>query len=739
MRSSQVTRPRRKKNRKKKKKGKDAAEAATDTEVMDGATANVTEQAPFTPIPEGMPCFEPPEPIAEDDWMDVSELCDSAMQGMSLGEMMESPSFRLFDSMSAIEIMDPKMDSGFNNSADMTLERAEESGILSKSLTHEELVIIWDELLMYYLLWLEGHTIVQTIFSCLYLQDRERYVQPTPLFGVFIDAFLAACRAARGAVLAAGVFDDEDFLPSMFGIDPDACVFSAKPSEITTSLAEHRKAMSKAKGSSSPSSVRVTRRLEFIGEYMAALVDLTKEGASDKSNAAVKRRLETCLGLVEQLGKEEETDTVARETVLRCFDASFNRKLLVPGPPRTVETVKDRNVVLGMWRSHLNELLLCVNIRQMPLMQVLDGAVAYKGEPNVLPRSVAQVRASEEGHVRRLILDSLEVCQFPPEALQHCKKVADNFVAHCESLLLHLLKQANANRARRFRRLAHVFVDFNSLQHEAWKLDHDLQTTFGANLRYPRPCWVWVMEHGLQAMIAKLCLGFSLELYDEAEFHMIYWYVDYLYGLRIHNLNDLYYAREQPAGGSKKKGGAKQQQEKPGARRGGSRPRSPPLSLLLLEATQAALRGLFRLLAFCLQLGLLGTPAAAVEGLAQRFVLRFRALENFSLPHLPSYKDFEASATIAQAPLERRVVLDAAQASFAETAQLIEKISSSKTGEDADARILEEAKAIKRVVVANQLAVTQLTRMVETGGSRKVVATTVHHPCLVSVQVQAAK
>merc|ERR1719450_1700416 len=103
-------------------------------------------------------------------------------------------------------------------------------------------------------------------------------------------------------------------------------------------------------------------------------------------------------------------------------------------------------------------------------------------------------------------------------------------------------------------------------------------------------------------MITKLFLGFELELYDEAEFHMIYWYADYLYGLRIYNFNELKHAKEQPVGGSKKS--PKRQPQKTS----GQRPRNPSPLLLMLEATQTTVRGLFRLLTFCLQRDFISPP-----------------------------------------------------------------------------------------------------------------------------------
>lgn len=307
-------------------------------------------------------------------------------------------------------------------------------------------------------------------------------------------------------------------------------------------------------------------------------------------------------------------------------------------------------------------------------------------------------------------------------------------------MFLHMLKLAHLNNARRFRRLAHVFPDFNNLQHEAFQLDETLKQTFGANLHYSRPCWVWIMEHSLQAMISKLLLGFQLELYDEAEFHMIYWYVDYLMGLRIYNLNEIYHAKEQASGSGKKKNARQQKDQTPAGK--GNKPKNPPMHMLLLEVSQCTVRGLFRLLAFCLRRGLLCVPPAAEAGLPQRFVLRFRSLEQFRLPHLPSYMDFEQSACLAQEPVESRSVLTASQGSFSEAAQMLEVISSkAKESSTASEASADMAKALKRVIVSNQLAVTQLLRIVDAGQEpqkhKKILVETAHHPNLVSLQVVA--
>jgi len=419
---------------------------------------------------------------------------------------------------------------------------------------------------------------------------------------------------------------------------------------------------------------------------------------------------------------------------LRSFDASINRKLLVPGPPRTVRPIEDFSVVWASWSAHLQELTLCCSLTSKDLFDLLEGAITYKGQPGVLSRSLAQLVVVNSGSLRQIVLDSLCHFLFPVEALQHCAELTEAFLERCEAVFTHVLKLAHMNKARHFRRMAHVFTDFNALQHEAWQLDDQLRATFGANLRYQRPCWVWIMESCLQIMLNKLFLGFELELYDQAEIHMIYWYADYLYGLRVYNLGQLCYAKEQAQSEKKgKKPGLRNQQDKQRGQQ--NKPRNPPASLLLLEATQSTVRGLFRLLAFCLREGLIKMPSSGVDGLAQRFVLRFRPLEHFRLPHLPSFKDFQLSSASTQTSLESKVVLEAALDSLKRTVEVIDKVSSAKEG--ADAGCLEEAKALRRVVVANQLAI-KLLQEALLGASRKsvkITAAPVHHPYLISVQV----
>ena len=70
------------------------------------------------------------DPVSKEGWSDVTELLGSAAAEMSLGEMVHGESFSLFEAMSALELMDPKMDSGMQSARVVPVLERVRSGAL---------------------------------------------------------------------------------------------------------------------------------------------------------------------------------------------------------------------------------------------------------------------------------------------------------------------------------------------------------------------------------------------------------------------------------------------------------------------------------------------------------------------------------------------------------------------------------------------------------------------------------
>lgn len=95
------------------------------------------------------------------------------MLGLRPCELVKNPDFSLFEAVSAIEIMDPKMDSGFLRPGDST----EDDYDVAQHLEPAQVVGIMDELLILEAAWHMGHGLSQTLLTSIYL---DRLLWPVP-------------------------------------------------------------------------------------------------------------------------------------------------------------------------------------------------------------------------------------------------------------------------------------------------------------------------------------------------------------------------------------------------------------------------------------------------------------------------------------------------------------------------------------------------------------------------------
>ncbi|WMV36645.1 hypothetical protein MTR67_030030 [Solanum verrucosum] len=112
-------------------------------------------------------------------WADASSVLQLACNDLRDGELIHAENFNLFAAMSALEIMDPKMDSGMVRtyySVDEAIEYGAAPIPLSfdKTVDVQRVIDIMDHLLACEATWHKGCSLAQTVFSCLYLLRPDR-------------------------------------------------------------------------------------------------------------------------------------------------------------------------------------------------------------------------------------------------------------------------------------------------------------------------------------------------------------------------------------------------------------------------------------------------------------------------------------------------------------------------------------------------------------------------------------
>jgi Arc/MetJ-type ribon-helix-helix transcriptional regulator len=191
------------------------------------------------------------------EWRDVSELCASVADGMQIGEMLHVQHFDLFEAMSALELMEPKMDRDLK--AQHSITDLLKSGALptTDAAFGDESVLcdVLDGIVTCEVAWHDGGSMPETLYTCLYLHPAAygqllKELQQGPavrsalekvlkvemdstaaaaaitvpegcelmlLLTAYVLATLRCCCIARDVVLLADIYEEEDFTSNSFG------------------------------------------------------------------------------------------------------------------------------------------------------------------------------------------------------------------------------------------------------------------------------------------------------------------------------------------------------------------------------------------------------------------------------------------------------------------------------------------------------------------------------------------
>lgn len=96
---------------------------------------------------------------------------------LDVGQLFASPAFDLTNAMTAMEIGDPKMDPGMHRYDQKTLSERIASGEAPVYFDNAiDMLAIMDRLLQLEIGWHDHYMLPQTVYTCLYMMDMERWV-----------------------------------------------------------------------------------------------------------------------------------------------------------------------------------------------------------------------------------------------------------------------------------------------------------------------------------------------------------------------------------------------------------------------------------------------------------------------------------------------------------------------------------------------------------------------------------
>uniref|UniRef100_F7FQU5 N-alpha-acetyltransferase 35, NatC auxiliary subunit n=1 Tax=Ornithorhynchus anatinus TaxID=9258 RepID=F7FQU5_ORNAN len=466
-----------------------------------------------------------PEKLEKSDatWIDITQDFEEACRELKLGELLHDKLFGLFEAMSAIEMMDPKMDAGMIgnqvNRKVLNFEQAIKDGTIKiKDLTLPELIGIMDTCFCCLITWLEGHSLAQTVFTCLYIHNPDFIDDPA--MKAFALGVLKICDIAREKVNKAAVFE------------------------------EHQQCLA------------VFSRMKFTRVLLTVLIAFTKKEASAVAEAQklMNQAADLLCAVHNSLhhGIQAQNDTTKGDhPIMMGFEPLVNQRLLPPTFPRYAKIIKREEMVHYFAKLIDRIKTVCEVVNLSNLHCILDFFCEFSEQsPCVLSRSLLQTTFLVDNKkvfgthlMQDMVRDALRSFVSPPVLSPKCclynnhqaKDCIDSFVTHCVRPFCSLIQIHGHNRARQRDKLGHILEEFATLQDEAEKVDaalHSMLLKQEPQRQHLACLGTWVLYHNLRIMIQYLLSGFELELYSMHEYYYIYWYLsEFLYAWLMSTLS----------------------------------------------------------------------------------------------------------------------------------------------------------------------------------------------------------
>ncbi|CAG8812464.1 4775_t:CDS:10, partial [Gigaspora margarita] len=459
---------------------------------------------------------------------------------------------------------------------------------LRARLKPEQVLWIMDRLFICEMTWHTGHSLSQTLFTCMYLhyvpeltpelflniddtsndtldQNAEAPIEFVILvLKAYVMGTVKCCQLVLDEMAKGNVYEEEDFATNKYGIS----IYEDFPESQAIKLLDDAETWLEQYGGPW---IRL-HGYEQNESIIHAIVSRLSLRKATQSQISIAMKLlngsqnEISVNNTQDLGVEVEG----------AFDPLINRKLISQTPPRPIRLLSLQESIdemLNMFKS-LNSICEIIDYKSATsLTRFLTYHAAQQPTPCAFSRSLLQSTVCTENRilgkisVYQLVKDSVTELTNPPyiyfasknemdvlsngahidEAKYNTSKLIHTFVDSTMKPLTDYYRILCHNRSRQRRNMCKVLADWDLLQEESEHIDIELQsitkeeplkTDEGQSYSFHLSSWVY--HHKLMLMEEILFLGFELELYGSHEFVMIYWYLDYLLGVHYQHLERIH-------------------------------------------------------------------------------------------------------------------------------------------------------------------------------------------------------
>ncbi|GAV88190.1 Mak10 domain-containing protein [Cephalotus follicularis] len=590
--------------------------------------------------------------------------------------------------MSALEIMDPKMDSGIVSKY-YSVDEAIENGAaplpisLDKTRDVQCTIDIMDHILACEATWHRGHSLAQTVFSCIYLLRPDR-TSSHALLHSYCRVIRATCKTVVSVVSDTRTHEEEDLFTMAYGLalsgdGDEKCLtlLNAVEETISRQLRACKAQTSKKRVLEDIEPLQpnldleegyckaLLCRLRFRKHFFHVLMCMKR--SQGRGLELARKHIASCMSELESVHKsgeflrssssgtcedgiEDRTTASGREPI--GFDPSLNSRLSAPTPPRAIKLLSWEKA-LEYFVKLLHDLeVICSYSLDPSLEGVLRFVVQFqKSQPDLIARAHLQLLLVQDGKLygRDPIFTVITKAATLPEATKNHDIQKNEYIAQLGQLVINLLKILCTNAAWQRRKLGKILQDWRVIYVQ---LELEFRKQFGEVASHSNDehlcvkifqhILIWVEEQTYWIASRFLILGFELELFSPNEYCMVYWYI---YGVLVKLAEKAHLRMTLSSGTAKRKGKKKKDSLKDVA----IESRIPP-SIMFLQCHICLAEGLTLMLAALRnELNVLQSPFL-YNTEHERFIQHFELLQKACIPDQVSYTSFKESTTYASFP-----------------------------------------------------------------------------------------
>ncbi|XP_061991533.1 uncharacterized protein LOC133709710 [Rosa rugosa] len=713
------------------------------------------------PLPERAPIPSGDHSV----WADVSPLLDAACKDLQDGMLIHGDNFNLFAAMSALEIMDPKMDSGIvckYYSVDEAIEDGAAPVPISSDRTVDVqcTIDIMDHLLACEATWHKGHSLAQTIFSCIYLLRPDR-TSSHALLHSYCKVVRATCKTVISVVSDARTHEEEDLFTMSYGLalhgdGDDKCLSMLNAVEETVNRQLRACKAPSSKRRVLEDFVPLQNNLELEEAYCKALLCRLRfrkhfyhvltcmRRPQGRGLELARKHIASCISELQCMlnsseflrsrspGTHEgsiEDKTTASGCQAIGFDASLNCRLSAPTPPRAIQILSWKKAI-EYFMKLLHDLdVICSYPLDPSLESVLHFVVEFqKSLPDLVARAHLQRLLVEDGKLygRDPLFGVITRAAAVPDSIRNHDMQKHESIVHLGQLVINLLKILCTNSAWQRRKLGKILQDWRVvyIQLEMAFRKESGENTDSSNdenacMNIVQHILVWVEEQTYWIASRFLILGFELELYSQSEYCMVYWYI-YVVLIKILEKKSLKMAASNDSG--KRRGKKKRDSVKDVARD----IRIPP-AILFLQCQICLAEGLAMMLAALRNERMTVQSPSPFNTEHERFSQHFELLQKACIPDQVSYPLFKDSTTHAR--LLNLVRYD----HFKDAQKIVKEVKSSFSNNPEKSA---ELRRLEQVAEHNSIALNIISRAGALDPSLKLSFEFNHHPYFATAVVK---